>query len=41
MRRVLPAPRAKLLQIEFPLDFLLVLRRIIIAPFADGTFERY
>ena len=39
MDRLLPAPFAELLQLDFPLDSLLVLMRIIIPPFADGAAE--
>ena len=39
MARVFPAPTAELLQIELPLNLLLVLRRVVIPPLADGAPE--
>jgi hypothetical protein len=40
VHRDLPAPLAEFLELDFALNLLLVLVRIIIAPFADGAAER-
>jgi hypothetical protein len=40
MLGLLPAPLAELGQLNFPLNLLLVLMGIIIAPFADGAAKR-
>jgi len=41
MCRVFPAPRAEFLILQLPLNLLLVLRRVIIPPLADGTAQSY
>jgi hypothetical protein len=40
MQRVLPAPFAEFFELNLPLHRFLVLRRVIIAPLANGAAER-
>ncbi len=38
---MLSAPTAEFFNVDFPFNFLFILRRIIIPPLADGTLKPY